>query len=687
MPYNPDTLGTAPGSYTARGGETLSAVALQLWGDASLWYKLAEANGLSGAETLATGRALRVPSGVTRSHHNASTFQPYDPNSVLGADFSYFAATPGGRTGRPGCGVFGQILVAIVSAAVSIALPGGGGILGAAINGMLGSTAGQLFGLATGIQDKFNFGSVAMAGIAAGVTAGLSGPGAFKELSKVTGRGMSVFEKIGIGGGVLAQAAQGVIGNALTQGASMAVGLQNKLDFAGVAASGVGQGLSSQIKLGGFGGRLARAGADGMASAATRGLITGTGFGDNIIAVLPSVIGRTVGGWISDQIAAARQSPVDDAVDGLLSTVSASGGMLGGGGWDGISRRPAGAFHNVGMRDPGQYPGDDEIPMSHAQNASIKERALAWIEKDAPPEYRDAWSQLARDRFNRAEKYLDDELNRSLASFDLTPGQLPTVTRDSGSYSTGQPIDTSRASRLWALTYSDFARKDAQGRDLAAGAPSSLNGPSVRAYTAEMALAQWQGRRTAAWLNSTSTGLFDLKTHSYLAGASLEQMEAVQELDAALAGIGGARAVSGRVRTPTTTRPVSIPRPSWRTSELDVGAGIRGQGYRAQVSFKDGYEVRYGTKGSVRPEYYNPGNGIEVKNYNVETARGRAKLVRDVSVQVIGRVGSLPEGTAQSVYIDVRGQSVSRSDLKAMVNRIVQRSNGALHPSNINIVR
>lgn len=40
-------------------------------------------------------------------------------------------------------------------------------------------------------------------------------------------------------------------------------------------------------------------------------------------------------------------------------------------------------------------------------------------------------------------------------------------------------------------------------------------------------------------------------------------------------------------------------RPSWRASELDVGARIEGQRYRAQVSFKDGAEVPYGTKGSV----------------------------------------------------------------------------------------
>jgi hypothetical protein len=46
VPYTSYAQGSGGGSYTAEGGETLSSVAAQLWGDASLWYLLAEANGL-----------------------------------------------------------------------------------------------------------------------------------------------------------------------------------------------------------------------------------------------------------------------------------------------------------------------------------------------------------------------------------------------------------------------------------------------------------------------------------------------------------------------------------------------------------------------------------------------------------------------------------------------------------------
>jgi SAM-dependent methyltransferase len=43
--------GSGSGAITARGGESLQAIAASLWGDSGLWYKLAQANGLSGDTT------------------------------------------------------------------------------------------------------------------------------------------------------------------------------------------------------------------------------------------------------------------------------------------------------------------------------------------------------------------------------------------------------------------------------------------------------------------------------------------------------------------------------------------------------------------------------------------------------------------------------------------------------------
>ena len=82
--YNSYAQTSASGRYTGRSGETLATVAASLYGDANLWYKLAEANGLGGNATLSEGQQLTLPTGVSRNTHNASTFKPYDPAEIIG---------------------------------------------------------------------------------------------------------------------------------------------------------------------------------------------------------------------------------------------------------------------------------------------------------------------------------------------------------------------------------------------------------------------------------------------------------------------------------------------------------------------------------------------------------------------------------------------------------------------------
>lgn len=135
------------------------------------------------------------------------------------------------------------------------------------------------------------------------------------------------------------------------------------------------------------------------------------------------------------------------------------------------------------------------------------------------------------------------------------------------------------------------------------------------------------------------------------------------------------------------TPPAPPRRPSWRESEGEVGRQLDGQGYREQVSFKEGQEVPYGTKGSTRPDYYKPGTSVEVKNYNVETAGGRSNLVKNVSEQAIKRAENMPEGTTQIVKIDVRGQNVSNRELLQITQDITSNSNGAISSNNIQFLR
>jgi len=168
-----------------------------------------------------------------------------------------------------------------------------------AIGGAAGSIVSQGVGVATGIQSKFDWGAVGLAAIGGGVGAGLGVaiPG--------TGFGPTVL--------------RGALGNAITQGIGVATGLQSKFDWASVAAAGVMAGVGNlvggQIGVGAAGNTAMQndilggvAGMAGMiAGAATRSLISGTDFGDNILAMLPDVIGQTIGNAVADGIEQAQQ--------------------------------------------------------------------------------------------------------------------------------------------------------------------------------------------------------------------------------------------------------------------------------------------------------------------------------------------------------------------------------------------
>jgi hypothetical protein len=128
--------------------------------------------------------------------------------------------------------------------------------------------------------------------------------------------------------------------------------------------------------------------------------------------------------------------------------------------------------------------------------------------------------------------------------------------------------------------------------------------------------------------------------------------------------------------------PDHAPRPTWRQSEIDVGHQL-GPGYDEQRSFLGGRDVPSGTEGSVRPDWYGHGEAIEVKNYDVESAAGRTRLVHTVGDQLVARTENLPVDTAQRVFVDIRGQELSIPDRAALAERIAARSGGAVDPGDI----
>ena len=115
-----------------------------------------------------------------------------------------------------------------------------------------------------------------------------------------------------------------------------------------------------------------------------------------------------------------------------------------------------------------------------------------------------------------------------------------------------------------------------------------------------------------------------------------------------------------------------LSRPTWRQSELDAVTEF--PDYDAQKSFIDGKEVPYGTKGSVRPDYYRAGISVDVKNYDIGGLKGRRNLVRTIERQYSQRVENLPHGTQQIVMIDMRGQKIEASTLVELYNDIIQKT-------------
>ncbi len=224
-------------------------------------------------------------------------------------------STPPKQADSNGCGVFGQILVAALAIAVSVATYGvltapatslsgagilaGGGLASVAAGGVAGaagSIASQGFANGIGAQEGFSWKGVGIAALG-GAVGGALAPG-------------GIFEKGAfgaIGSGVVASVLRAVASSALTQGIGVATGLQDKFSWAGVAAAGVagGVGFASRSVLGAksltedntLSNHFANLGASTaslIASAATRSAIEGTSFGDNIRAGLPDVIGLAI---------------------------------------------------------------------------------------------------------------------------------------------------------------------------------------------------------------------------------------------------------------------------------------------------------------------------------------------------------------------------------------------------------
>lgn len=368
----PDYPGRANSMVTARDGDTLQSIARAVWGDASLWYLLAETNGLTAASILTAGQTIIIPAKVANAHNTSDTFRPYDPNKAIG-DVNPTQPGPQPKPQNKGCGLIGQLIATVIAVVVAAiiapyaaaglsnlfggatvttagaAASGGTLVAGQAATavtaaqisgGLVSAGAGAAFGagvaagaaaaiasqgflIATGAQDRFDWKGIGISALSGGIGGALGKTALGRFVDRTAGGGLS------------SQIAMQTTSNVLTQGVAVATGLQDKFNWTSVAASAVmavaGDWLSgqewTQSTAGGKFGDLARATAvnagSAVAGAATMSIIDGTSFGDNLRSLLPQVIGQTIGQMIAGNIAArpAKSAKTPLEADDIKSLV------------------------------------------------------------------------------------------------------------------------------------------------------------------------------------------------------------------------------------------------------------------------------------------------------------------------------------------------------------------------------
>lgn len=194
---------------TVQAGETLRGIAQRVYGNANLWYVLAEANAINDDSGLTAGTTLVVPE-VKVTANDAVTFKPFNPQEAIGntsPSLPYIEPPP-----KEHCNGIAMVLMVIVAVVATVFTAGaaalafgavatGTGVFaagtavltgtamaaatgfaataavaGAAFaGGMAGSIASQAVGKAMGVVDSFSLRSAVGSGLGAMAGAGIAG--------------------------------------------------------------------------------------------------------------------------------------------------------------------------------------------------------------------------------------------------------------------------------------------------------------------------------------------------------------------------------------------------------------------------------------------------------------------------------------------------------------------------------
>jgi LysM repeat protein len=265
-PVSANYPASTPSQVIAQNGDTLRSIASRVFGDANLWYVIAEANGLTDPDAvLEAGQPIDIPNKVLSVSNDAQSFKPYDASLALGD------TTPTQPFPKGGCGVLGTLILAVVAVIVAaytagaastalaslfggtvtggsaltgtlaVSMSVGGatsvgastaiGIGAAMVGGAAASAVTQGLAILTDYQDSFSWKGVAMGAIGAGVTSGLGFLRGFA--------GVSTNETLKFLSSVLKNpAGNAVMNNMLTQGIGVLTKVQDNFNWRDVAISG-----------------------------------------------------------------------------------------------------------------------------------------------------------------------------------------------------------------------------------------------------------------------------------------------------------------------------------------------------------------------------------------------------------------------------------------------------------------
>ena len=121
-----------------------------------------------------------------------------------------------------------------------------------------------------------------------------------------------------------------------------------------------------------------------------------------------------------------------------------------------------------------------------------------------------------------------------------------------------------------------------------------------------------------------------------------------------------------------------------RTPEQSEAAALELFKGKKQVTFLDGKEVPYGTKGATRPDVVRTVGdhleAIEVKNYDLRNTKSVRALLSELKRQVAERALHMPEGTTQRIVLDVRGRHYPKK-LTDLVIKYIQSVCSSAYPN------